>query len=475
MNKNIKFINLNDNPKIKIICYHTDEITEFINSKNKFIDPDESKAKIKIDYALANNDTFFIILNKLFDKILLKYKNSENFTININTMVNNFNQNSDVVYKIPFKSIKEIFINSTEILIGVDKREELNFYSTFKAFTRTYSKDILEYIVNFSFINSTTFNMNFKIRKHLYNKNKYIPGFDLNNFYITYQINNFKEYTLSNIFNYIVDSINNVTRLLDYKRRDKEEKDLYDNIESNILYNADLDNIDITKTIIKQGVQSKEKIKGSIFNSHEIFKQEYFNSDIDIDKDMISIIFSVIDKEKLIRNDIEEDKILIDLSSYYGINRQNLDKNKNLGTIVTKCINLIKLNNLNKFPVKYKIILGIDIKQRILNYEISLSIPEKVKQIITESFDKSIINFSVSRLIDLKSFFEKEKDEELLNLIELEKQNILSKEIIDEINNMPGENINELANIVLNKNILYKIFCDIYKITDLWKMIVDKI
>lgn len=484
MNKNIKFINLDKESDIKIITYSTDKNINELNINNL----EENRERIKINYALSSEKNFFKVLNRLFNKLVNKYNNSYNFVININTMINEFNKDSDIVYDIPFTSIKEVFISAKELDLKIIYTEntKIEFHSIFKAFTRTMNKDILEYIIDFSFINYNLIKMHIKIRRHLYNDKKYYAGFDIYNFNISYNINNIEKYDLSGIFNYILDPIQNISKLLDYKRRDKAEKELYENMESNIIYNIEEDNVKLVKTIAKYNQindtydNSKKELKGSILNSHEIFKQEYFNSEIDDENDLISIAFKAKNKEKLLDIMVDTNQFIIDVSEYYGINRQKIfrtsEKNKYAGLAISKCLDIVKLNKNIPIPIKYKVILGIDIKQKILNLEVSLNYPDSVKEILSNIYNKSILEFNMNRLVDIKQYFNINNEEEISKLLELETRYNINKEIKNEIDTVIknndidnlDESIKDLANIVLNKNILYKVLCDVDKISNLF-------
>lgn len=504
MNKTIKFFDFEKGEDIKILASHG-LITSF---NNNIENPQVSlyPEDVNSDYAIANEDTFEIVMTNLYNKLIKQYMNNEEenkpFFIRLGTVLNDLQvakENLDVNI-LPFKSTKNIFLDPRQfnidiVPVPIEGKDAISkvvsLHINTISFSKLSNKDILESIVLIQCLNGYDCKIDLKIRRHIWNKKLscYSKAIDTDryHFVINYHIESGITHIFKEIFDALKNAIINSNRFIDFSKREKKE--VIDNILEHTKFSDK--KIKFVKSRLKYDKEfdgylytTEESIR-DINKADEIFKDEYYNNIQSLtDRDRFHAVFTISGKKDFSFSDIPTSDQIIILPDLYGIMAQPLLENDNLsddipGYLVEKTATVIKFSTFYiPLPTMYNVSLSVNIKKKMIKLEISSKFTNVFKDIVEDVENISLTGFTFKTFIDPSVYFPNQ-NEKINEINKLRFNRPVHKEIKKEIDNFPENtayslnpknNMYQLANILFNPNIFNTLLNDVCFVSDNWKV-----
>lgn len=476
MNKNIKFYNFEDNKNIKIIGKHSANTDDnFENCVNNY----------DTDYAIATEDNFEEVLSSILKKLSNKYnKTGLQYIIRLGTIFQETQmvKSNTNLFSLPFKSNKTIFIDANQFNIDIHNKnveeKDIDVYINFLAFIKNSNKEILEAIVFLNYnTSSKDINLDIRLRKDLLfeKDNKTLANNEMYKFKFSY----FCPTPITNIFKdpfeIIRKTMYNINNLLNYKRRDKIEKELYENMNNKVIipnnitkFSKQIFNLDKKYKVYLQTVL--EEI-AEFKNADELLQKSYKEIiPILSDTDKLILSFSKIQNTYNISK-LKDDEISMD-PFFYTLNVFPIkpdNKEKKLAVALKKTMKFMKkAEKLSGTNTLIPINVGIAVTENnTFEFKIDLELSMIVfdKQKLNSSKDICLKSLEFNKIIDLGLYYIKE-NYDLYKPISYE--DMIAKELINKIDQLEDKSIYSFIDILFNKNILNKILCDCYYFTDNW-------
>lgn len=494
INKNIKFFNFEDDTNIKISGHHIFEkdYSEYLNKrKSMYSSKDFLGTNYNADYVVTTIEDFETDIKQLYDKLYKLYfiDSEDRAVISVGTIDDTVQvAKSQDVLKLPFKSYKNIFIDANQFVCDIDStnltgskfinnKQQRSMAINCMAYARTSSKEILEFIVLFTYITIGEVKLELKIRRHLGikdNKNLIHPemySIEFNYKVETEIVNIFEE-----PFGIIQNSIYNVIKFLDYEKREKTNKDLKQNIPNLILY-PDIDKITYIKSV-------------SIYND---YIQDYLKH---LDESLIDFN----EYEDKIKSDFENISSSIQSRDTYliAVNSQNTDylKNLKLGqisfiftptgvskniitnqnkngfktykyTIVMSNFITVKLHNDSEIPVDYYTSISFNLDEKIIEIRTDVEHPDLLVDIGLIPRNFSINTVKIRRFINPLLYVS--ENEANIDIIRYEFNSVIInqiKELLKDTTEDDDRLIEKLYPLLFNKDVKNSLLCDIFFLSD---------
>lgn len=506
MNKNIKFFDFEKGTDIKILATHGIASGACANEEKENLELSILPENFQSDYAIANEDNFEVILSNLYNKLINRYSNSEfkdQFFIRLGTVLKATQPvKEDVnVNLLPFKSIKNIFLDPRQFNIDIfpvefeSYEKDHGFIINTVAFSRLSNKDVVESIVLIKCLDDYNLTINLKMKKHIWDKKNLqymnMLDTDMYNFSFSYCVEN----GITGIFKEPLDILKNtflnVSKFIDFSKREKNEKTLFENMNNNISISKR--RFKFFRSILKYNEEidgylqdCKEFLKElkNLDQSNEVFKEEYNTYVKNLEeRDKFIGVFLPTENKDFIPSDIPEpDKIII-IPDPYGLTTQpifDIKKDEKIidGYVVEKGVKVIKFSSFYiPLPMIYRITMSINIKRKILKLELGFKFP-LLSELARDLSDVVLNEFSFKVFIDPSIYFPCQS-EKIKNLNKIKYYSNIHKEIKKEIEQFPKDTqyslnikntMHSLTSLLFNSNIFNSLLCDVYYVSDNWKV-----